>query len=194
MFLRIATLDDVTAIQRLIARSVRELSSNYYSDDQIENALLHIFGVDTQLIEDETYFVVEVEGEIVGAGGWSRRSTLYGGDQMKSSGADLELDPANEAARLRAFYVRPDWARKGIGKQIVKACEDAASSAGFRRLELIATLPGEPLYTALGYIRLEPVDLPLPDGTSLPAFRMEKMLIEDHPQTTQKPEDRRQKS
>jgi GNAT superfamily N-acetyltransferase len=173
--LRLATAEDVPAIRELIPLSVRALSENYYTPDQIESALAHVFGVDTQLINDGTYFVAESEGQLVGAGGWSKRQTLYGGDQTKAQ-SDPLLDPTQHAARIRAFYVHPGWARRGIGRRIIQACEDAARNAGFTRIELGSTLPGEPLYTAMGYTVTEWFDIPLPDGEALPAARMYKML------------------
>ena len=173
--LRLARADDVPALEQLIARSVRQLSAGYYSDAQIESALRYVFGVDTQLIADGTYFVVEVDGRIAGCGGWSKRQTLYGGDQMKT-GEDALLDPATEAARIRAFFVDPNYARRGIGRQLIAACEQAAQAAGFRRLEMGATLPGEPLYAAAGYQAIERIDYQMPDGVTLPVIRMGKIV------------------
>jgi GNAT superfamily N-acetyltransferase len=173
--LRLATTADIPALRELIPASVRALSAQYYTPTQIDLALIHIFGVDTQLINDATYFVAESDGQLVGAGGWSKRKTLYGGDQVKGT-ADPLLDPASEPARIRAFYVHPDWARRGIGRRIIRACEEAARAAGFRQAELAATLPGEPLYRAMGYRVTERIDIPLPDGESLPCARMDKVL------------------
>jgi N-acetylglutamate synthase-like GNAT family acetyltransferase len=174
--IRLATTDDVPALQQLIRESVVGLSAAYYTQEQITSALSHVFGVDTQLITDGTYFVVEVGNEIVASGGWSKRKTLFGGDQMKSEQGEALLDPASEAARIRAFYVHPNSARRGIGSLILAACETAAGAAGFRRIELVATLPGEPLYLSHGYEKREPMRLETPDGESLPAFRMIKSL------------------
>jgi GNAT superfamily N-acetyltransferase len=137
---------------------------------------LYIFGVDTQLIIDGTYFVAEEEGRIVGSGGWSKRSTLFGGDQFKGSEPDPLLDPKRNPARIRAFYVHPECSRRGIGRQILAACEDAIRQAGFKRIELMATLPGEPLYSALGYVRVRPEEMTMPDGVSISGFVMEKNL------------------
>ena len=173
--LRLATRDDIPALRELIPASVRSLSAGYNTPAQIESALTYVFGVDTQLIDDGTYVVAEAEGQIVGAGGWSKRKTLYGGDQWKSE-ADPLLDPTHEAARIRAFYVHPDWARRGIGRRIIQACEDAARQAGFSRMELGSTLPGEPLYAAMGYKATERSAIPLPDGESLPLVMMYKVL------------------
>ncbi|HLA13066.1 MAG TPA: GNAT family N-acetyltransferase [Pyrinomonadaceae bacterium] len=174
--IRLATSDDIPALRELIPQSVRALSSSYYSKQQIESALTHIFGVDTQLIKDGTYYVAESVDQVVAAGGWSKRATLFGGDQLKQEALDPLLNPASDAARIRAFYVHPDWSRRGLARKILQQCEAAAKLTGFKRIELVATLPGEPLYTTLGYTRCEPVSLNTPDGESLPAFRMEKLL------------------
>lgn len=173
--IRPAMMNEVPVLEALIAASVRGLSVNYYSPEQIESALVHVFGVDTQLIADGTYFVAESDGQIVGCGGWSKRKTLFGGDQTKS-GEDNLLDPNTDPARIRAFFIHPDFARRGIGKQIIEACETAAQNAGFRRLEMAATLPGEPMYTAVGYEAIERFDLPFPNGVVLPLVRMGKSL------------------
>jgi GNAT superfamily N-acetyltransferase len=173
--IRLATLDDIPALQNLICESVRALGAKYYTAGQIESALRHVFGVDTQLIIDQTYFVAVDGDDVAASGGWSKRKTLFGGDQSKSM-ADPLLDKAMEAARIRAFYVHPRWSRKGIGSLILKACEDAARSEGFRRVELLSTLPGEPFYLARGYARQEAMPIETPDGESLPAFRMTKLL------------------
>ncbi len=173
--IRPATMSEVPTLEALIAASVRGLSGGFYSSAQIESALIHVFGVDTQLIADGTYFVAELDEQIVGCGGWSKRKTLFGGDQTKS-GADNLLDPKVDAARIRAFFIHPDFARRGIGKQLIEACETAAHNAGFRRLEMGATLPGEPMYAAVGYRVIERFDLPFPDGVVLPLVRMGKFL------------------
>ena len=155
----------------LIPLSVRGLSRGFYSDAQIESAIRHVFGPDTQLIADRTYFVATVGGMLVGCGGWSRRRTLFGGDQMKTA-EDPLLDPKAEPARVRAFFVHPDWARRGIAGAILEACMNAARAAGFRRVELVATLPGEPLYRAFGFDVLERFEAAMPDGLTLPVVRM----------------------
>ncbi len=172
--IRLATSEDVPALRELVTASVRGLSVGYYSPEQIEAALVHMFGVDTQLVEDRTYYVAEADGEIVGCGGWSRRKTLFGGDQWKAGEPDALLDPERDAARIRAFFVRPDRARRGIGGRILRACETAAREQGFRRLELMATLPGEPLYAAYGYVGGERVEIPMGDGPALPGVAMSK--------------------
>jgi len=174
--LRPATTEDIPALEELIRASVSALSADHYTPEQIKSALSHVFGVDTQLITDGTYFVAEIDGEIAGSGGWSKRSTLFGGDQSKPAGPDSLLDPNTEAARIRAFYVNPSWSRRGVGSKILTACEDAARAAGFSRIELAATLPGEPLYAARGYEKVEAMKLETADGESLPAFRMTKSL------------------
>ncbi len=172
--IRLATLADLPALRNLIDLSVRGLSGQYYTQAQIASGLTYVFGVDTQLINDATYFVAEVEHELVGSGGWSKRKTLFGGDQLKSN-QDPLLDPEHDAARIRAFYVDPAWARKGIGSRILTACEDAARTEGFKTIELCATLPGEPLYTSRGYQKVEPMQITTPEG-DLPAFKMRKQL------------------
>src|SRR5919197_91177 len=148
--IRTATNQDIPALEDLISNSVRNLSKEHYTEQQIEGALIYIFGVDTQLIADETFYVAETAGLIVGCGGWSKRKTLFGGDQAKA-GEDSTLDPEVEPARIRAFFVHPAWARRGVGTLILNACEEAAIKAGFSELELVATLPGEPFYMSFGY-------------------------------------------
>jgi len=173
--IRTARVEDVPTLKELIPISARELSRNYYSPEQIESAVRYIFGVDTQLISDETYFVAEAEGQIVGCGGWSKRKTMFGGDQMKDE-QDPMLDPKEDAGRIRAFFIHPDWARRGIGRRIIQACEDAARSEGFTRMELVSTMPGEPLYAAMGYQVTKRFDQAMTDGTALPLAHMKKDL------------------
>lgn len=175
--LRAATPADLPALRRLIEASVRGLSVGYYSDQEIESALRYVFGVDSQLIADGTYFLIEGEGgDIAAAGGWSRRATLYGGDQHKTSSHDPLLDPATDAARIRAFFVHPRYARRGLARRVFEACHDAARRAGFRAFELGATLPGVPLYEALGFTAHERVDAVMPDGVVLPVVRMSRPI------------------
>jgi GNAT superfamily N-acetyltransferase len=169
--LRLARPEDVPALEALIARSARGLSAPHYTARQTEAAVRHVFGVDSQLITDGTYFVLEEEGRPVACGGWSRRRTLYGSDRAKS-GQDPVLDPAVDPARIRAFFVDPGAARKGLGRRLVDECVRAAREAGFRAIELVATLPGEPLYLACGFAVIERFDLDLPDGVRLPVSRM----------------------
>jgi GNAT superfamily N-acetyltransferase len=170
--LRIARLDDRDAIEALIARSARELSTGFYTGEQVASLLRYVFGADTQLIRDGTYFVGQADdGGLVAAGGWSRRRTLYGGDVMKGD-EDPLLDPGSEPARIRAFFVHPDWARQGLGRKVFGECLAAARAAGFRSLALVATLPGEPLYRALGFRLTERFELTLPDGVRVPVATM----------------------
>ena len=173
--LRRARHDDVATVQRLIERSVRQLGAAWYTPDQIASALRFMFGVDTQLIDDGTYYVVQRADDIVASGGWSARRTLFGGDQWKH-GADAPLDRVTEAARIRAFFVDPGSARRGLGRLLFDRCLTDARSAGFKRLELMATLPGEPLYRALGFAADERVDLELPDGVQVPLVRMSRAI------------------
>jgi GNAT superfamily N-acetyltransferase len=172
---RAARRDDVPVIERLIERSVRALSVPYYDSVQIESALRYMFGVDSQLVDDGTYHVIEVEGALAAAGGWSRRRTLFGGDQWKH-GADEPLDPAREPARIRAFFVDPTWSRRGLGRALFDACIHDARTAGFHRLELMATLPGEPLYRSLGFSAEERIELALPDGVRVPLVKMSRSI------------------
>jgi GNAT superfamily N-acetyltransferase len=169
--LRLARTDDLAALRALIDDSVRGLSAAHYTAEQIESGLRYVFGPDTQLIADGTYFVVEDGTQLAAAGGWSKRQTLYGGDQHKPA-ADPLLDPRTDAARIRAFFVHPDFARRGLGRMLFEACRSAAVAAGFRAFELGATLPGVPLYTSLGFTPVERADARLPDGVVLPIVRM----------------------
>jgi GNAT superfamily N-acetyltransferase len=172
---RFAREDDIPALEQLIPLSVRELQAIHYSPAQMGAALGPVFGVDRQLIRDGTYFVVESEGEIVGCGGWSKRGSLFGGDHGRAE-TDRELNPQHDAARIRAFFVHPAWARRGIGRAIMVACEQAITQAGFRRVDIVATLTGEPLYAAFGYAVIERYEIPMADGLTLPALRMTKLL------------------
>lgn len=168
---------DVPRLREVIEASVRGLQAEDYSPAQIEGGLKSVYGVDSQLIADGTYLVAEVveyEGtkpEIVGCGGWSMRKTLYGGDQYMGR-EDSLLDPARDAAKIRAFFVHPQWARRGIGGLILEACENAAREAGFTRLEMGATLSGVAFYTAKGYAALENLEVGLGNGELLPIVKM----------------------
>lgn len=175
VYLRKATKSDIPRLKQIIEASVRILQARDYSPTQIEAALNSVYGVDTQLIEDETYWVAETESEIVACGGWSKRKTLYGGDQFEAR-EDTLLNPAKDAAKIRAFFVHPAHARKGIGAAILKACEEAAKSAGFQRLEMGATLSGVPFYKAKGYAAVENLEVPLSSGESLPIVKMAKVF------------------
>jgi GNAT superfamily N-acetyltransferase len=173
--LRIARMEDVPALQALIARSGIELSEGFYTREQAEALTRYVFGVDSQLIADETYFVIEDGDEIVACGGWSRRRTLFGGDQMKRADDPL-LDPATEPARIRAFFVDPRLARRGLGRMLLDACVVAAQAAGFKSLELASTAPGEPLYRACGFEVIERFDLRLSGGVTAPLARMRRTI------------------
>jgi GNAT superfamily N-acetyltransferase len=173
--LRLATHDDVPSIVKLIDASVRGLSTDYYSGPQIDQALRHVFGPDTQLIDDHTYYVVEApDGTLAASGGWSKRRTLYGGDQHKGDAADPLLDPSTEPARIRAFFVHPAYARHGLGRRVFEACRASAEAAGFASLELGATLPGVPFYESLGFKAIERADAALPDDMVLQIVRMRR--------------------
>jgi GNAT superfamily N-acetyltransferase len=174
--IRLAVTGDIPALQKLIAISVRGLSRNYYSAKQIESSIKYIFGVDTQLLIDGTYYVIEEDSKIIACGGWSKRKTLYGGDQHKSI-VDPLLDPNTDAARIRAFFVDPAWARQGIGKLLIQYCETEALNNGFTAMELGATLPGEPLYKAMGYKSLSNITADMLDGEKLEVIKMRKELI-----------------
>ncbi len=172
---RRATLEDVPGIERLIAASARGLSRDDYLPEQIEAALGSALGVDTQLVRDGTYFVAEADERLVACGGWSFRKTLFGADGR----ADREpeaLDPARDAARVRAFFVHPDWARRGLGRTTLELCEAEARKAGFASAELMATLPGVRLYQACGYQAQPPIEHPLPGGLSIRFVPMRKHL------------------
>lgn len=179
--IRQAVPADIPDLRELIDTSVRGLQARDYTPAQIENALETVYGVDSQLITDGTYFAAEAkspEGNdavIVGCGGWSKRKTLYGGDHCTGR-QDALLDPLRDAAKIRAFFIHPAWARRGIGSMILENCESAARFAGFTRFEMGATLTGVPFYRAKGYVELEHLDVPLADGLSLPIVRMAKQV------------------
>lgn len=173
---RIATADDIPAIAALMDRAIAELQRAYLNDAEIA-ASRNSMGLDTQLIADGTYVVVEEAGRIVGCGGWSWRATLYGGDHNTALRNAAPLDPAKDAARIRAMYTDPDFVRRGIGRTVLAANEAAARTAGFKRAELMATLAGEPLYLACGYQPIERVDKMSEGGVPVPGVRMGKTLI-----------------
>src|SRR5437588_5931984 len=154
--IRTATPADRETIQQLIAISARELSRGYYSEEQVTAALNSIYGVDSMLIEDGTYFVAEADDMIVGCGGWSKRKTLFGGDQFSKRDAGL-LDPRLEPAKIRAFFIHPNFVRQGIGRAILDRCEVEAARNGFISLELMSTLPGVEFYIACGYVATDPI-------------------------------------
>jgi GNAT superfamily N-acetyltransferase len=174
--LRPATMADVSALHELIARSSRGLSAPHYRPEQVEGALQGSYGVDTALIRDGTYFVaIDDAGQIAGCGGWSRRHTMFGSD-AGANRDDRLLDPGAEPAKIRAFFVDPRHARRGIGRMILERSESDARGAGFSRLELMATLPGVPLYERFGYAGGAPQSFPLPGGLSIDFVPMSKVL------------------
>lgn len=160
----------------LMEQAVRRLNSQDYNQRQLESALEHVFRIDPQLIAGGTYYVAEVEGEIAGCGGWSHTGTLSAGAQVQNKLTDKQLGSTSDSAKIRAMFVHPKYARQGIGRRLMQMSELAARRAGFKRLELIATLTGEPLYRRCGFVRVETVDLVLPDGVSLWVVKMEKQL------------------
>jgi GNAT superfamily N-acetyltransferase len=186
--IRVAVPADIPVLRALIDASVRGLQSQDYTPAQIENALQTVFGVDSQLIADGTYLLAEgnpaeaglaqatsagTEPLIVGCGGWSKRKTLYGGDRWAAREDDL-LDPLHDAAKIRAFFIHPEWARRGIGTMVLDACEAGARAAGFTRFEMGATLTGVKLFQARGYVALEHLEISVGNGVLLPIVRMEK--------------------
>jgi GNAT superfamily N-acetyltransferase len=175
--LRVATLEDESALRSLIARSIRALGAGDYSREQIEAALLGAFGLDTSLIRDGTYFTVLTEGsgQIIGCGGWSRRRTVFGSDS-RTERDDSWLDPRTDAAKIRAFFVDPAHARRGIGRALLEHCERQAARAGFVRVELMATLPGVRLYARHGYQAAAPIEHPLEGGLTITFVPMSKAL------------------
>ncbi|HWG40707.1 MAG TPA: GNAT family N-acetyltransferase [Candidatus Acidoferrales bacterium] len=181
--IRPAVPADIPALRELIDASVRRLQSGDYSPAQIDGALRTVFGVDSQLIGDGTYLVVQAVSSdsddhpvIVACGGWSKRKTLYGGDRWRDRQDDM-LDPETDAAKIRAFFIHPDWARQGIGTLLLDACESAARSAGFTRFEMGATLTGAKLFQKRGYLALERIDVPLEADITLPVIHMVKETL-----------------
>jgi len=171
--LRVAQTADIPAMEALIARSGVELSEGFYTREQALAITEHVFGVDTQLVTDQTYFVIEQNGKLVACGGWSKRATLFGADRTKGD-ADPLLDPATQPARIRAFFVSPDTPRQGLGRMLLAHCEKKAAKAGFRALELAGTMPGVPLYSACGYKTIEDFNITLPGDIKVPLSRMRK--------------------
>ena len=178
--IRPAVSVDIPLLRDLIDASVRRLQSGDYSPEQIDSALRTVFGVDSQLINDGTYLLVEAVPEdskkkpvIVACGGWSKRKTLYGGDSWRDRKDDM-LDPETDAAKIRAFFIHPDWARQGIGTLLLDACEAAARAAGFTRFEMGATLTGMKLFQQRGYVALERLEVPLEGDITLPVIHMVK--------------------
>ena len=176
ILLRKATLDDVPQIEALIARSARGLSAADYRPAQVEGALRGAFGVDTQLLADQTYFLAEQDGRLLGCGGWSYRSTLFGSDARSGRDSSI-LDPRTQAAKIRAFFVDPDNARRGIGSLLLDRCEQEARAHGFSRVELMATLPGAKLYAARGYVGADIVRFDVGAGETIEFIPMQKTLV-----------------
>lgn len=172
---RVATEADLPALHRLMARAIAGLQSDFLSPAQIA-ASQQVMGLDSQLIRDRTYFLVEIDGAIAGCGGWSYRATLYGGDDSIVAREPELLDPAVDAARIRAMYTDPNFVRRGVGRMVLSLCEDAARAHGFARAEMMATLAGEPLYRAAGWLPIEHIHSRPIDGITVPLIRMGKHL------------------
>jgi GNAT superfamily N-acetyltransferase len=171
--IRLAVEGDIAALDALIEASVRGLQAADYTQAQMDGALGTVLGLDTQLIADRTYFVAEADGRIAGCGGWSRRKTLFGADRGPGREPALQ-DPAVDAAKVRAIFVHPDFARRGLGSLILVHVEDAARAAGFQRFEMGSTLTGVPLYRLKGYVEVERIAVPLANGEALPVVKMIK--------------------
>lgn len=171
--LRWATPADLPALRAMMARAIAELQRDFLSTAEVE-ASKAMMGLDTQLIEDGCYVLAELDGQLAGSGGWSRRATLYGGDHSAGRDARL-LDPTTEPARIRAMYTDPAFARRGIGRAVLQACEAAAREAGFTRVELMATLAGQPLYLAAGFLPIERI-IDSNGAVPVPLVRMGKAL------------------
>jgi len=172
---RLARIEDIEALRALMTRAIAQLQDSFLSPDQVR-ASHKVMGLDTQLVRDQTYFMVERDGRIAGCGGWSWRATLYGGDDSVVTREPAPLDPATDAARIRAMYTDPDFARQGVGRLVMDLCEGAARDHGFRRAEMMATLSGEPLYRACGYVPIEHILSAPIDGVRVPLIRMGKSL------------------
>ncbi len=175
LLLRVAIPADEAAVETLMKASAAVLFPRFYDERQSASAVRYVAQVDPALLADGTYFVLESGGEVVGCGGWSRRDKLYTGSG-DAAGDDRLLDPASEPARVRAMFVRADWTRRGLGRRILEACEAAARAEGFRRLSLVATLPGLPLYLAYGFRQLDEHEVVMPDGVAIPCVSMEKPI------------------
>jgi GNAT superfamily N-acetyltransferase len=173
--LRLARSDDIPAIDDLMKRATREIFPRFYTDEQTQASVTFISAVDPMLVGDGTYYVVEVSGEIVGCGGWSRRDKLFTGAGESLHDARL-LDPATEPARVRAMFVRPDWTRRGLGTMILEASEAAAKAEGFRSLALMSTMPGLPLYEKYGFRVDEPAEVTMPNGVKIAGASMSKRM------------------
>lgn len=171
---RLAAPGDMPALQQLMTAAIRELLPQFLTPEKVE-ASFAVMGVDSQLIEDGTYFILEEDGAMAGCGGWSRRATLFGHNHTAGRDSRL-LDPTSEPARVRAMYTAPPFVRRGVGRRILELCEAAARAEGFSRTELGATRGGEPLYRACGYIEIERLEVPTPNGVTVPITRMGKQL------------------
>jgi len=173
---RLAAMEDLGALREVMRRSIENLQTGFLAPEQVRVSH-NVMGLDTQLVRDGTYFIVESGGRIAGCGGWSWRSTLYGGDESLVSREPEALDPATDAARIRAMYTDPDFARQGVGRMVIGLCEEAAKTAGFRKATMMATMAGVPLYKTCGYVEIEPVLSAPVDGVRVPLVRMEKDLL-----------------
>ncbi|MBS0365250.1 MAG: GNAT family N-acetyltransferase [Proteobacteria bacterium] len=172
---RLAQFSDLDALHALMARSITQLQTGFLSPEQI-SASHKVMGLDTQLIRDQTYFLVEEDGRLAGCGGWSWRATLYGGDDSVVARTPAPLDPSRDAAKVRAMYTDPAFARRGVGRLVMELCTAAAREAGFRRVELMATLAGEPLYRACGFRPVGPREFARVGGVQVPLIRMERNI------------------
>lgn len=172
---RLATEADLPRLNALMTRSIEQLQDGFLTPEQVR-ASHKVMGLDTQLVKDRSYFLVEEDGQLTGCGGWSFRATLYGGDDSVVAREPARLDPARDAAKVRAMYTDPAFARRGIGRLVLALCEAAAREAGFARVELMGTLSGVPLYTACGYVGVEHVLSAPIAGVRVPLLRMEKAL------------------
>lgn len=172
---RLAQMDDLPALHALMARAIDQLQHGFLRPEQVR-ASHKVMGLDSQLVKDQTYFLIEHDGQLAGCGGWSFRATLFGGDQSVIDREPALLDPAQDAARVRAMYTSPDFTRRGVGRAIMALCEGAARKAGFARTEMMATMAGVPLYTACGYRLIEAIEAGPIDGVYVPMQRMGKEL------------------
>lgn len=173
--LRIATPDDMDSMAAVMRASVLDLFRGFYNEQQVASAAVHIAHVDSSLVGDGTYFVFHTDSDVVACGGWSRRGRLYTGSGDQADDGRL-LDPATEAAHIRAMFVRPDWTRRGLGRAILEAGREAARAEGFERLDLMATLAGVPLYRSFGFEEVEHAILTMPDGVTIEAVAMERLI------------------
>ena len=171
---RLAATSDMEALTGLMNAAIRDLLPQFLPPDQVD-ASFAVMGLDTVLIEDGTYFVIEIGGNLAGCGGWSRRATLFGGNHTRGRDARL-LDPGTEPARVRAMYTSPNFTRRGVGRKVLELCEDAARKEGFSSVELAATMGGKPLYEACGYKPIEAMMVATPNGVEVPLLRMGKPL------------------